>query len=77
MTGTSQDEWRDISTAPKDGTAILAYWSPVVEGAADAMDIALWADGGWRDPDDIEALYGTPTHWMPLPPAPSTSGGGA
>ena len=64
-------EWRDIATAPKDGSFILTFAGDMavqvtvgnwVENDADisVTDIA----GTWRD-DGAE-----PTHWMPLPPAP-------
>lgn len=63
-------DWQDISTAPKDGTRILA----VVRfdnglSTDDAVDIAYWVDfngGGW-----VRHLVGEPTHWMPLPSPPT------
>jgi hypothetical protein len=78
--------WRDISTAPKDGTAILA--SSVNHHA---VEVVCWQDG--EPSGDIEALladepwegwvnngsvkdrfYANPlwfTHWMPLPEPPT------
>lgn len=67
--------WQPISTAPKDGTKILAYihiddgdigvmkWMDFGQGLA----VWVWADElmGDVDPDPHQ-----PTHWMPLPPAP-------
>jgi hypothetical protein len=48
-------EWRDISTAPRDGTRVL-----IVGGNWLAAVIAS-ADG---------KLWGQPTHWRPLPLPP-------
>jgi hypothetical protein len=62
--------WRDISTAPRDGTSILA--------ATDKIAFTVWWDdeaGGWADGNTN--LYGDPTtypvqYWMPLPALPDT-----
>jgi hypothetical protein len=69
-------EWRDIATAPKDGTIIHI---------ADARDVhaAFWdadrdAKFPWRfmDNDEESAMNAWmdgkhgPTHWLPLPPPP-------
>ena len=72
-------EWRDIATAPKDGTEILAY-------EAGDFSIVKWArvnrSMGWQCMGDgcsaVEYMddFGTgylqayPSHWMPLPEAP-------
>ena len=59
-------EWRDISTAPKDGTRILARdrngWREMwwVTNGTDYADY-------WQDQFDSEP---EPTHWAPLPPPP-------
>lgn len=63
--------WQRISTAPKDGTRILAwpYWKehPVA--------LVRWSESSvlphWRTPG---GLWGNlqPTHWMPLPAPPAT-----
>ena len=55
------DGWRDIASAPKDGTRIL------VSRKYDAYDHDLigidhWRDGGW-----FSRLQMQPTHWRPLP----------
>jgi len=79
-------EWRDISTAPKDGTAIwllvdghqyIGYCRP-----------ADWLNKkeSWflkatflrreNNPDEIYGCYAfdtAPTHWMPLPEPPENS----
>lgn len=72
----TQSAWQTIDTAPKDGTEILA--------AHDAEGL-VWTDqwmaeweidgkkGCWRQYEAWqEGLIEGPTHWMPLPAAPST-----
>jgi hypothetical protein len=65
--------WRDISTAPKDGTFILIYPSSCwVEDVEHDYEVSYWDEdfGRWHFsalPDD----YTGPTHWQPLPPAPT------
>ena len=70
---TAQAEgWRDIATAPKDGTEILGYTEEV--GALvlywDSMtgEMDHWSDG-------MSVSYWKPTQWMPLPPAPGPAHG--
>lgn len=60
--------WRDISTAPKDGTRFLAF-----EQSGDYCISECWWQhdfqewSGWQNDWDNEP---NPTHWMPLPAAP-------
>lgn len=56
------ETWQPISSAPKDGTEILAY----DEGA---MMLTCWLEdeGAWWDNG---AMNPAPTHWMPLPDPP-------
>ena len=59
-------EWQDISTAPRDGTAILAY-DPKWQSAhvvAWSKNYSEWKGGANRC---------RPTHWLPLPPPPAGS----
>jgi len=75
--------WQDISTAPKDGTPLLA-------GSIHHSDreVVCWQDGlpsgsmdtdaeweGWvNDGPHKDRFYANPryfTHWMPLPAAPT------
>jgi len=84
-------EWLDISTAPKDGTAIwLFYEGEIVIGYFQPPE--PWDEkGAWfakasfrrrsherNQPDDIFGTYtfgATPTHWQPLPAPPSQARG--
>jgi len=75
----SKSEWRPIETSPKDGTRILA----VIPGFAVSIawwfhDAQKWMTADAEDyPDDeswnytVENTEYLPTHWMPLPAAPS------
>jgi hypothetical protein len=60
--------WRDIATAPKDGTEILVW-------DGDTVEKAVWVNGwaaSWNhEPLDIFPV----THWQPLPPPPRVSQG--
>lgn len=65
--------WRDISTAPKDGTRILVWREPVVPGAA-YFDVTGWPNnwtGLWPTAYMHYADGHEPTHWMPLPAPPA------
>lgn len=63
--------WLDISTAPRDGTPILA--KGVDEDGGRWVYVVVWMNY-WRDEDGFwcEALGEQfaefkPTHWMPVP----------
>lgn len=58
------NQWRDIETAPKDGTFVLlgfAYYPKI-------MHVRDWLG----EPHNCWRGGCNPTHWQPLPPAPST-----
>lgn len=66
--------WQDISTAPKDGTKIMVWSDNHCWGSP---DVAYW---GRNHPLNPSSWVGghchvghidQPTHWMPLPPAPT------
>lgn len=59
-------DWKPIDTAPKDGTAIIAFLQN-----SNIPYIILFIDG-WRICCDGYFLgkYSQPTRWMPLPDAP-------
>lgn len=69
-------EWRDISTAPKDGTHILVGTFPHEPGRI-TTTTAHWFDfnGEWALSVNYDGAYSNhgvsnPTHWMPLPEDP-------
>ncbi|HEX7324286.1 MAG TPA: hypothetical protein VF292_02890 [Rhodanobacteraceae bacterium] len=70
----AQPAWRDIATAPKDGTVIWAFngeqgrmrWIEGAEYALWIYDDELLSDA-CPEPDQ-------PTHWMPLPVEPAPPG---
>ena len=57
--------WKDIATAPKDGTRILCSYR------GNRSFIARWRDDFSVFMDDWES-WRDATHWMPLPPSPNT-----
>ena len=55
------DDWRDIESAPRDGTQFLAYYR-----AMNVRELTWWTGTQW-------ARFGgtaQPDLWMPLPAAP-------
>lgn len=70
--------WQLIETAPRDGTSVLlsdgmqmavAYWSaPGITGKSYKWLIQEYPDGDYNSWIEFE----DPTHWMPLPPLPSS-----
>ena len=70
---TYAQKWRLISTAPKDGTVVLA----IIAGYDFAVS-ARWhiKHGNWYTGVRwSRARNYTPTHWMPLPAAPGSADG--
>jgi len=69
-------EWRDIETAPKDGTVFLGYkrgqFRECYKVPRDDCD--MWCFGGTSGADDLFPNI-KPTHWMPLPKPPAMSQG--
>lgn len=78
--------WRDISTAPRDGTRVLLWRGQPPIGMWAEMVVAEYHDDMWRWPDDDtptthgewteDALWdgyqcNEFTHWMPLPATPA------
>lgn len=69
-------EWRPIETAPREGETRIMLARPNIKPF-----IGFWSNWNhwWTDGavdasrDHIPCCI--PTHWMPLPPPPSTEGG--
>jgi hypothetical protein len=59
--------WQPIETAPRDGTPVLAWF----QGSA-VVAFLNPRTGRWDDGDFYDDL-GSPSHWMPIPPAPETA----
>jgi len=79
--------WRDIATAPKDGTEVLLWavtFAGEISGPVESRGpiIGSFSDGlsdfagndWWDVPSATYASWCKPTHWMPLPPAPTDTG---
>lgn len=73
---TAQEEgWREIGSAPKDGTPFLA-WCPIVVGLGDsdatpdAEIRVLWWEARGQFTSDRDLGDEAFTHWMPLPEPP-------
>lgn len=80
-----QSNWQSIETAPRDGTEIIIF----VPGVAGGVQAARWCsphsdhsdefkawcvDDGKHGPWPIRGWRELPTHWQPLPEAPSEEG---
>lgn len=80
MSAPAWPEWRDIASAPRDGTRVIitnggwvvaAYWSDSI-WAKVSSDLTLAAGGGWVQEENRSDTYcfEGATHWLPLPPPP-------
>ena len=58
--------WQPIETAPRDGTVILVYRH--IDGLYGGVDKDEWKNGSWWR----SSCENQPTHWRPLPRAPTT-----
>ena len=66
--------WRDISTAPKDGTIVLVY-VPDFDKVTEAWfceQTGLWPRDNAYSEEGEPCNIGLPTHWRPLPAPPTT-----
>ena len=67
--------WREIETAPKDGTRILLCWK-AFSGVSEHVELGKWKSpngdfvGGWCNTYG-HAFNGTPDYYMPLPTPPA------
>jgi hypothetical protein len=66
-------QWKSIETAPKDGTRVLiwrkSYWRDHTFAAEFLQDDNRWTVFDGKEWHGLRGEY--PTHWMPLPPAPT------
>ena len=72
-------EWRDISTAPKDGSFFIVndaeefyYDGAIVSSGNFGRPVVLYFFNGQFRKENSNCVYGgeVMTHWMPLPEAP-------
>jgi hypothetical protein len=56
--------WRDIATAPRNGDDVL-----VCDDETGERHVSYWTGDCWSGRNRFK-----PTHWMPLPPAPTDTG---
>ena len=65
-------EWQDISTAPRDGTKLLAYWPDATFPDEHCVVTTWWGEikGTWETHFHGQNEYDFPTHWMVQPPPP-------
>jgi hypothetical protein len=64
-------EWKNIETAPKDGTSILVAlheWNDPANRYV--FEVVSWQDGCWSS--EAYPIY-PPTHWMHITDPPSTA----
>lgn len=62
-------EWRTIDSAPRDGSTVL-----VAHASNGAIFCAAWENDAWIDGATNsfdEPVEYSPSHWLPLPPAPA------
>lgn len=81
----ADDGWREIASAPKDGTWFLGYWPDC--SFENRVIATKWYNAGVLEPYWLDAPdrrdWTEPTHWRPLPdppakadPAPQDKGAG-
>ena len=65
-------EWRDIESAPRDGSWFTAYWP--VQTFEDRVQTTRWLHDDCRFVDASDFMdHIQPIAWMPLPPAPEAA----
>lgn len=67
-------EWQPIETAPKNGRG--AFWAAAayeVHGSGAMEPVYVDFYGDWRNLYTKQVIAWKPTHWMPLPPPPTTT----
>lgn len=63
-------EWRPIETAPKDGTVVIAWFGSSQSPYAESVSCQ---NGEWFYSHDGDKPSLHPSHWLPLPPPPSSA----
>ena len=67
------DEWRPIATAPAHGVRVLATWDNTWSKGGEHIEVCEAGERGeWFYSFDCDSPATEPTHWMPLPAAPTT-----
>ena len=69
----SDANWQPIETAPTDGTWVFVYWPTMPITLYPMVAFNCGDEYGWDTPADYGQVF--PTHWMPLPPAPTPQDG--
>jgi hypothetical protein len=63
--------WRPIETAPRDGTAVLAFDSQFIDYGSGRICVAWFEGASWQGfPWKAQGAH--PTHWLPLPALPKS-----
>ena len=62
--------WQDISTAPKDGTAVDIWYKGVRYADCHWSSLPYAGDISWGWTCQQLGRIAKPTHWMPLPTPP-------
>jgi hypothetical protein len=62
--------WRDIASAPKDGTPVLGFMPTYYQGKG-GQSVIIFLQGHWMD---NRAWKVSPTKWQPLPSPPEAEG---
>ena len=53
-------EWQPISTAPKDGTWIMAWRKSASFGTREPLVFVTWFEDAWSWPDDTADVFDDP-----------------
>lgn len=67
--------WRDIETAPRDGTEVLVYFDKSRVYLVLSWGQSMMPDKSFAWVDDAGVPNGKPTHWRPLPTPPAQDKG--
>ena len=62
-------DWQDMSTAPREGEAVLLWGTPDGWGNPWYV-VATWRGDGWRDDLNDNPVH-NPTRWCPIPANPA------